>query len=87
MEANRFYRSRENKMIGGVCSGLGKYFKIDLVLVRLIFVLGMFFSCIFPFFLLYIALWIATPLEPKEPVIDGYQPKDGLDTSNPPVQN
>jgi phage shock protein C len=82
----RLYRSRKYNAIGGVCGGLATYFNIDVVLVRILFALGLFFSCIFPFGLLYIALWIAAPLEPKEPVIDGYQPKDDLDTSNPPTE-
>lgn len=84
MEAKRFYRSREPKVLGGVCSGLAKYFNMDVVLVRLLFVLGMFFTCIFPFFLIYLALWVVAPNEPKT-IIDGYQPKDNLDTSNPPT--
>ena len=36
---NRLYRSHSDYMIGGVCGGLGKYFKIDPTLVRLAFVL------------------------------------------------
>jgi phage shock protein C len=63
MEAKRLFRSRKYNIIGGVCGGLSDYFKMDVVLVRLIFTLGMFFSCIFPFFLLYVALWIAVPME------------------------
>lgn len=87
----RLYRSRKDNTIGGVCGGLATYFKTDVVLVRVIFALGLFFSCIFPFGFLYIALWIAAPLEPQEveiinPAKDGYQPKDDLDTSNPPTQ-
>ena len=83
MNVKRLFRSRKHNSIGGVCGGLADYFKMDVVLMRLIFVLGMFFTCIFPFFLLYVALWIAVPLE--TPVYGGYQPKDKLDTSNPPT--
>ncbi len=36
------YRSRTNKMIGGVGGGFAKYFNIDPVIVRLIFVLSVF---------------------------------------------
>ena len=35
---NKLYKSRKNKMLGGVCGGLGEYFKIDPTLVRLGFV-------------------------------------------------
>lgn len=38
-DIKRLYRSRENRMIGGVCSGLGEYFTIDPTLVRLLFIL------------------------------------------------
>lgn len=33
--ARRLYRDTENSKIGGVCAGLGKYFNIDPVLIRL----------------------------------------------------
>ena len=88
----RLYRSRIHKVFGGVCGGLANYFNMDVVLVRLLYALGLLFGCGF-FFLLYIALWIVAPLEPivhivepikDEPIKDGYQPTDNLDTSNPP---
>ena len=34
----KLYRSNKNKMLGGVCGGLGEYFAIDPTLVRLGFV-------------------------------------------------
>ena len=39
MTSKRLYRSREDRMIAGVAGGLGQYFTIDPVLVRLAFVL------------------------------------------------
>ena len=38
----RLYRSRENKMLCGVCGGIGEYFNVDATLIRLLFVL---FGC------------------------------------------
>jgi len=35
----KLYRSNSDKMIGGVCAGIGEYFDIDSTLVRLAFVL------------------------------------------------
>ena len=35
-------RSKSNRMIAGVCAGLGDYFNIDPTVVRLLFVLGFF---------------------------------------------
>ena len=70
----RLYRDPTGKMLGGVCSGLAAYFKIDVVIVRIIFigltVLGMVvshnhwhvYSSLGPFVVLtYLALWIAMP--------------------------
>lgn len=35
MEAKRLYRSRSNRMIGGVCGGLAEYLNIDPSIVRI----------------------------------------------------
>jgi len=37
----RLYRSRDNRMISGVCAGLAEYVDVDPTIVRLLFVLGM----------------------------------------------
>ncbi len=58
---NRLYRSRSNRMIAGVCGGLAKYFNIDPVLIRLIFVLSLFLGGVG--FIAYIILAIVVPLE------------------------
>ncbi len=34
----RFYRSREDRWLTGVCGGLGEYFDIDPILVRIAFI-------------------------------------------------
>ena len=39
MSEKRLFRSRENKMICGVCGGIGEYFGVDPTLIRLAFVL------------------------------------------------
>jgi phage shock protein PspC (stress-responsive transcriptional regulator) len=57
----RLYRTREGRLVAGVCSGLAAYFGIDPVLVRLAFV----FLTIFvgSGVLLYLAAWIVIPEE------------------------
>jgi phage shock protein C len=62
MDAKRLYRSRNDRVLGGVCSGLGKYFNIDPVIVRLIWAL-LFFAAGLGF-LAYIIAWIVVPVEP-----------------------
>lgn len=35
----RLYKSKDNKMIDGVCAGIGAYFKIDPTLIRIVAVI------------------------------------------------
>lgn len=63
----RLYRSRKNRILGGVCSGLANYFKIDPVIIRVLFVLFVIFKGFGV--LLYIILWI---IMPEEPVLFNY---------------
>jgi phage shock protein C len=55
----RLYRQPKNKMIAGVCTGLGEYFDIDPVILRVAFAVC-FFMMSFGFWL-YIVIWIVTP--------------------------
>jgi phage shock protein PspC (stress-responsive transcriptional regulator) len=56
----RLYRDGDNRVLGGVCSGLGAYFNIDMVILRVIFVVAIFIG-FGASFLLYIILWIVVP--------------------------
>ncbi len=40
----RLYKSRNEKMFAGVCGGIAKYFGVDPVLVRILFVIFTFFG-------------------------------------------
>jgi phage shock protein C len=60
---SRLMRSRRDKVIAGVCGGLGEYFNIDPVVVRLIFVLATLTSGIG--FVLYPVLWLIMPKAPS----------------------
>ncbi|REA58725.1 PspC domain-containing protein [Dyadobacter luteus] len=61
MNNNRLFRNTENKMIGGVASGLAEYLSIDVTVVRVLLVLAFFIPKPFPIVLIYIALWIVMP--------------------------
>ena len=39
LSEKRLYRSRESRMLCGVCGGIAEYFNIDPTLIRLLFVL------------------------------------------------
>jgi phage shock protein PspC (stress-responsive transcriptional regulator) len=55
----RLYRNPDEKIISGVCGGIGSYMNIDPVWIRLIFIL--FFFTFGVGFLVYVALWIVLP--------------------------
>ena len=38
----KLYRNTKNAKIAGICSGVGDYFEIDPVIIRLLFLLGLF---------------------------------------------
>lgn len=59
----RLYRSRKDRMIGGVAAGLGEYLGIDVTVVRLIFLLGAIFG-VGSFLIIYIVMLIIVPEEP-----------------------
>lgn len=56
---NRLYRSTTDKVIGGVCGGLGDYLNIDPVIIRILFVLLFIFGG--SGLLVYIIMWIVLP--------------------------
>jgi phage shock protein PspC (stress-responsive transcriptional regulator) len=57
---SRLYRSTSEAMLGGVAAGLGNYFKIDPVVVRIAFVLLTIFTS-GAFLLVYLAMWLLVP--------------------------
>jgi phage shock protein C len=62
MEPKRLFRSKYDRVLGGVCAGLGKYFNIDPVLVRVVWVVSFF--AVGVGFLAYLIAWIIIPEEP-----------------------
>ncbi|HEY53378.1 MAG TPA: PspC domain-containing protein [Caldilineae bacterium] len=62
MSGKRLYRSRDDRMIAGVCGGLGEYFNIDPTLVRL----ALLFLTLWGGggVLVYILSWIVIPEQP-----------------------
>lgn len=58
----RLYRSRSNRMIAGVCGGIGEYFDVDPTLVRLAAVLLAMAGG--PGLIVYIILAVVIPEEP-----------------------
>ena len=56
--SRRLYRDPNNRILGGVCSGLSAYFNIDPIIFRILFILGFFAGILF---VAYILLWMIIP--------------------------
>jgi len=63
--AGELMRSRDDRMIAGVCGGLARWLGWDPTAMRLVYVLASFFSAAFPGILVYIILWMVMPSEPE----------------------
>lgn len=63
-QPKRLYRSRQDRMIAGVCGGIAEYFNIDPVIVRLLAVVLLVPGGL-PGFLPYVVMWIVVPEAPK----------------------
>ena len=60
MNKKKLYRSKTDSKIAGICSGIGDYFEIDTVIIRLLFLLGFFLG---GGLIVYIIGWIVIPLK------------------------
>ncbi len=60
----RIYRAREERILAGICGGLGKHFDLDPPLIRLVALILIFFGGVSVW--LYIILWLLIPEEPLD---------------------
>lgn len=65
MAEQRLVRSRDERVIAGVCGGIARRFGWDPGRVRLVYVLVSVLSAGFPGTLVYIALWFLMPDESR----------------------
>lgn len=59
--ARKLYRSRSNKMIAGVCGGLGEYLEIDPTIIRLMMAISAVF--VFTGAIIYVIAWFVMPVD------------------------
>jgi phage shock protein PspC (stress-responsive transcriptional regulator) len=59
---NKLYRDSSNRIIAGVCSGVAEYFKIDPIIVRVLFFIAVPLNLI-----VYIIFWIGIPSKDFDP--------------------
>ena len=57
-QTRKYYRTANDKKIAGVCGGLGRYFSIDPIFFRLLFVVLLL--CVGGGLLMYLLLWMLT---------------------------
>jgi phage shock protein C len=71
-ERNRLYRSRRNRIVGGVCGGIAERFGWNPTVVRILFVVSIVLPG--PQVLIYLLMWLTIPLEPRPgqtDIVDG----------------
>lgn len=59
----RLYRDEQNKVLGGVCSGIANYLNLDPIIIRVLWILLFGIS-----FFAYLLLWIAVPSSSEKEV-------------------
>ena len=65
MNTKKLHREEEMALVAGVLSGLAKYFKQDPVLFRLVAIVLLVVTGIFPGLIIYIIGWIMIPKKTK----------------------
>lgn len=64
MEPKKLYRSRQNRMLSGVCGGIAEYFNVDATIIRLIAVLIGLFSAGIGGLIAYVICAVIIPQAP-----------------------
>ena len=57
-------RSRQHKMIAGVCGGIAEWLGWDPTVVRILYVVVSVLSAAFPGIIVYVLLWVLMPKAP-----------------------
>ncbi len=68
MPIRRLTRSRTKGTIAGVCAGLADYFGVDVVLVRLLWVIFSIAGAVIGGVIVYVAAWLIMPEGDDQPV-------------------
>ena len=66
LTCKRLYRSREHRVLAGVCGGLAEYFNVDPVIFRILWACAALFSAFIGAALVYVVCILAIPLRPPE---------------------
>lgn len=66
MQTRKLYRSEKDKIFAGICGGLGEYLNVDSTVLRVIWLLIVIFSGVFPGVLAYIIGIFIIPQHPSK---------------------
>jgi phage shock protein C len=61
-QPRRLVRSRNDRMLGGVCAGIADYLRVDVTVVRVLTVVGTVLG-FGTLVIAYLVLWVALPQE------------------------
>lgn len=61
----KLYKSQTDRVLTGVVGGLGEYFDVDSTILRLVWILIVVFSGIFPGVIVYILAALVVPKKPE----------------------
>jgi phage shock protein C len=74
----KLVRSRTDRKIAGICSGMGAYFDLDVTVVRFVWALVTIMAGVLPGIVVYLLAWIIIPEGPEaRPVVATGQPVTG----------
>ncbi len=63
----RLYKSRDNRVLAGILGGLGEYFNVDPVLLRLGYIFMVAFTAFVPGIIAYVVAVFVVPEKPAVP--------------------
>ncbi len=74
IRGRKLTRSRDDRKLAGVCGGIGAFFQLDPVLIRLAWVFGTAISGVVPGILAYFVAWLIVPEAPQVIYAEPVQP-------------
>lgn len=84
----KLYRYPQDSLLFGIGSGIGRYFDVDPVFVRLIMVVVGIVTNVWPAIILYVILFFVIPVAPSQQTVEREQaPKDVTPEREEPVEH
>jgi phage shock protein C len=62
----RLYRSDKNKILAGIFGGLGDYFGVDPVILRVVYIFIAVFTAFIPGIIVYLFAIVIVPRKPRD---------------------